>query len=327
MRASPATSVNPAVQTPPDEFQVTDAEVEALSAATSDKSVPEPFAALFQCVAGFTPADSVAAIATPVPALRPPTKSILMITDGIAPSVPPVPVPPVPSVPAPSEPPVPRSNGRLVSRENGTSIPLSPGDVASARVFASTTWEPALPPVSVPPVPPVVTPPVPVPPVPPVVAPPAPVPPAPRSTGRLASGETGTSIAPSPDEVASATAPASGATFPAAPPVADTPPAPPVAIIPPVVVPPATTLPPAPAPAASGSAALAPPAPPVEDAGPSFSPASWPPAKFRVRFTQAANSTVAAIASGTCVNARVKFRPHRDYSTDATRPEHLKTSE
>ena len=315
-----------------------------LSAAASDESVPVLLVALFQFVAGLNPAASVAFIVV-VPELppgRPPTKRTLMIIGPVVPPVPAPPVPPVPPVPGPSEPPVPRSSGRLVSGGNGASIPLSPDDVASATVSASTTWEPALPPVAVPPVPPVRAPPVALPPVPPVLAPPVAVPPVPpvraspvalppvpRSTGSLVSRETGTSIVPSPDKVASAAVPASGSMFPAAPPiavplvppVADIPPAPPVAIIPPVVVPPATTPPPEPAPAASGSAVLAPPAPPVADSGPSFSPASLPPAKFRVRFTQAAHSMAAAIASGICVNARVKFSPHRDYSTDATRRE------
>ncbi len=73
-------------------------------------------------------------------------------------------------------------------------------------------------PVAVPPAPPVVVPPVAVPPVPPAVAPP--VPPVPLSTGRLVSTASGTSIPPSRDEVASATGPASGSTLPAAPPIA-----------------------------------------------------------------------------------------------------------
>jgi hypothetical protein len=196
----------------------------------------------------------------------------------------------------------------------------SPDGVASA--LASTVTVPPAPPVAVPPVPPVVAPPVRTPPAPPTIAPSVRLPPVPWSTGRFVSPENGTSIPPSPDEAPSATAPASSATFPAAPSVA-VPPTPPVVdspSIPPVAAPSGAALPPEPPIAASGPAA--PPLPPVAtsaDAGPSLAPASLCPCKGEVRSTQAANRRVAASACGTGAKGRDNFV--YDYSRNATRRE------
>jgi hypothetical protein len=233
-----------------------------------------------------------------------------MIIGAIAASatVPPVAEPPVPVVPPPAEPPGPRSG----------EIPASLGKAVSATVPASTTTVPPVL-VAVPPVPPVL------------------VPPVPWSAGRLVSADNGTSLAPSRREPPAD--PASGVTFPAAPPVAiplvppvvgeapvppvaatvvppavGNPPAPPVVAtvvppdaIPPVGVPPVAASPPGPPLAASGPAD--PPLPAAsETALPPRSPASLRPCQLGVRFTHAANRMVAATpATRTTVNERAKF--------------------
>jgi hypothetical protein len=220
----------------------------------------------------------------------------------------------VPVVPPPPEPPVARSG----------EIPASLGKAVSATVPASATT-----------VPPVLAA---VPPFPPVLVPPVWVPPVPWSAGRLVSADNGTSIAPSRREPPAD--PASGATFPAAPPVAipllppvvGEAPAPPVAV---AVVPPAVGNPPAPPVAATVVPPVAgnpstppdvvppvgvppvaasppdPPLPPVaasETALPPRSPASLRPCQLGVRFTHAAKRMVAATpATRTTVNERAKF--------------------
>ena len=282
--------------------QVADAEVVVPSANFSDASVPVLLAALFQCVAGLTPADSVAPITTvPVApestATPPPTKSMLMIIGTIAASAtaPPVPAPPVPPAPAPPEPPV---------ASGATSTPTSRGEVVPATGPASAAIVPPAPPAAVPLVPP-------------ALVPPVAVPPVGRSTGRLVSVGTGTSTPPS--RGAPATGPASCATFPPAPPVgvplvppgaaAVVPPATGNPPTPPVGVPPVATPPPEAPPAASGPTTTAPPLPALAAAPlPPVSPASLAcPQGGCVRFTQAANRAVAATAANPTVKKRAKF--------------------
>ena len=225
-----------------------DADDRVPSASTSDESVPALLVALFQWVAGLTPADSLAAITTvPVlPARPPPTKSTLMIMELVAP---PVPLPPAPLPPTPLPP-----------------VPLPPAPLPPVPLPPSP-----LPPVPL--LPPAAAPPIPEPPIPPVPAPPKPL--APPANGRPVSG----------DGRASASEPASTATLPPAP-VACVPLVPPVPALPdpPAAdnppTPPAAGNPPAPplagnplAPPAAGD----PPVPPVAGNPPVLPVSSDPP--------------------------------------------------
>jgi len=90
-------------------LHVTLAPLATPSEKTKSASIPIPPAALFQFAAGFAPAISVGPIGTPLPAVRPPTKSTLMIRRAADPPLPapPVPTPPVPNPPAPELPPAP----------------------------------------------------------------------------------------------------------------------------------------------------------------------------------------------------------------------------
>ena len=292
MRSSPGASVKELLQvsvcpSTAATFQLTDAVVVLPLADTNDDRVPVAPGALFQCVAGCTPADSLAPITTvPVgaeaPFGSPPTKSILMIVGAGAPSVATSLVPPVSPVPGPSLPSrlgpsdprvwavsgatVPRSEGRFVSAENGTSAPRSLGEGASATAPASVATISPVPPVPIPAVPPIAAASVPITP----PAPPVPVPAVPPVVTWLV----------------------------------------PSAAVPPVIVPPLAVLPPEPPLPASGPIAEVPPTPPLAEAESAWRsplPPSCGPDQRGVRFTQAAKRTATALAGGTSEWERAKF--------------------
>ncbi len=305
MRTSPGASVQESVQVADvsvpvtGEFQVTDADVAVPSANTSDDCVPVLFAALFQFLAGLTPADSLAAIATvPVtpesPGGMPPTKSMLMIMGATPASatVPPVVlVPPVALVP-PLAPPVALFPPLALAPPVALFPPLALAPpVALFPPLALVPPVALFPPIAL--VPPTAL-------VPPIPADPPP----PTSDGGGAS-KPALPVAVAPAAASMATFPAPPAAVPLVPPVVVAPPAPPTAV-PPAGTPPIETPPPEPPFAASRPAMTAPPLPPV-----AASVDTWPPWLTRgcVRSTHAANNRLAAIAGRADVKKRAKFIP------------------